>query len=295
MSLHPHRRAGSSGQRELQWALLVTVATMVMELIAGLISGSLALLADAGHMMTDGLALSVSLFASWIATKPATPEKTYGYYRTEILAALCNGVLLWLLVIWIDVRAVQRLAHPQPIVTGPMLVAATVGLLANLLSSRLLRRASCQNLNIQGARLHVLSDALGSVGVIAAGLAIWLKGWVIADPIASLFISVLIAANSWLLITRSVHVLLEGAPAHLNLTRILEAMREVTGVQDVHDVHVWTITTGLEAMSGHVTVTHLGEGPAIVAALNRLLAERFGVTHTTFQVELGHDTCETTH
>ena len=266
-------------------ALLITVSFMVVELVAGLISGSIALLADAGHMLTDVSALSLALFAAWIATKPATPEKTYGYYRTEILAALINGVALWLLVAWISVRAIDRLQHPPTIQTGPMLVAAVLGLLANLTSSIILSRARARNLNISGARLHVLGDALGSCGVITAGVLVRVKGWTIADPLASLFIGLLIAISSWVLVKQAVNVLLEATPAHLNMAHVIQAMREVDGVQEVHDLHLWTITTGLEAMSGHIIVERLAEGPAILGALNRLLSERFGITHTTFQLE----------
>ena len=266
-------------------ALLITVSFMVVELVAGLISGSIALLADAGHMLTDVSALSLALFAAWIATKPATPEKTYGYYRTEILAALVNGVALWLLVAWISVRAIDRLQHPPTIQTGPMLVAAVLGLLANLTSSFILSHARARNLNIRGARLHVLGDALGSCGVITAGVLVRVKGWTIADPLASLFIGLLIAISSWVLVKQAVNVLLEATPAHLNMAHVIQAMREVDGVQEVHDLHLWTITTGLEAMSGHIIVERLAEGPAILGALNRLLSERFGITHTTFQLE----------
>ena len=272
-------------------ALLITASFMVVELVAGLISGSIALLADAGHMLTDVSALSLALFAAWIATKPATPEKTYGYYRTEILAALINGVALWLLVAWISVRAIDRLQHPPTIQTGPMLVAAVLGLLANLTSSIILSRARARNLNISGARLHVLGDALGSCGVITAGVLVRVKGWTIADPLASLFIGLLIAVSSWVLVKQAVNVLLEATPAHLNMAHVIQAMREVDGVQEVHDLHLWTITTGLEAMSGHIVVERLAEGPAILGALNRLLSERFGITHTTFQLEPRQHAC----
>ena len=285
MSVHPHRRERSSGQRELFLALLITAGIMVVELIAGVVSGSLALLADAGHMLTDAFALSLSLFAAWIASRPTTPEKTYGYYRTEILAAFVNGVILWLLVAWISLRALHRLHHPSQILTGPMLAAAVLGLAANLISGKILFRARRDSLNVQGAWIHVLSDALGSCGVIAAGVVIRWKGWTMADPLVSCFIAVLIAINSWILMGRAVNILLEGTPAHLHLPTIIEAMRRIDGVRDVHDVHVWTITTGMEAMSGHVMVERLERGPDILAALNQMLSQRFSLTHTTFQVE----------
>ncbi len=288
MSIHPHQRAGATGQRELALALGITLSFMVVEFVAAYLTRSLALLADAGHMLTDSLALSLSLFAAWITAKPATPEKTYGYYRTEILAALINGVALWLMVAWIYVRAIQRLAHPHHVLTGPMLVVAVLGLLANVASGRILLRAGGRNLNVQAAWLHVWGDALGSCGVIVAGLCIALKGWTVADPLASLFIGLLIAISSWVLIAQSVNVLLEATPAHLDQTRILRAMHRVKGVHQVHDLHVWTITTGLEAMSGHVLVHDLAQGPRIIDELNKLLANEFKVTHTTFQLEPAH-------
>lgn len=292
MSIHPHRREGASGQWELFQALLITASVMLVELVAGLMSHSLALLADAGHMLTDAFALSLALFAAWVTSRPATAEKTYGYYRTEILAALVNGAALWLIVIWIYVRAWVRLSNPQPIFTGPMLVAACVGLVANLASGVVLSRARVNSLNVRGAWLHVLGDALGSCGVITAGLLIRFKGWVIADPLVSMFIGLLIAISSWVLVKRSVNILLEGAPAHLNLSRITEAMQTIPGVHEVHDLHVWTITTGMEAMSGHIIVDTLANGPSILTALNQLLWSRFGIRHTTFQLEPKQHACE---
>lgn len=286
MSEHPHQREHSRGQRELFLALLMTASIMVVEVVAGLMSGSLALLADAGHMLTDAFALSLSLFAAWIASRPTTPEKTYGYYRTEILAALVNGVVLWLLLIWIVLRALQRLHHPSEVLTGPMLAAAVLGLAANLTSGAILFQARQRSLNLRGAWTHVLSDALGSCGVITAGLIIRWKGWTIADPLVSCFIAALIGVNSWMLVSRAVNILLEGTPAHLHLPSVVEAMRRIEGVREVHDVHLWTITTGMEAMSGHVTVERLERGPDILAALNELLSQRFRITHTTFQLEL---------
>ncbi len=285
MSIHPHRREGPSGSRQLGAALAITISVMIIEVIAGVLSGSIALLADAAHMLTDASALSLALFAAWIATRPATPEKTYGYYRSEILAALVNGVALWLLVAWIWMRALQRFHHPPEVHTVPMLAAATLGLFANLLSAAILSKTKSPTLNIRGAQLHVLGDALGSCGVIAAGLLIQFKGWRTADPMASMFIGFLIALSSWVLVKQSVNVLLEATPAHLNLTEIIQAIREVPGVHDVHDVHLWTITTGLEAMSGHLLIDHMADGPVILEVVNAIISGRFGITHTTFQLE----------
>lgn len=285
MSVYTHQRPTSGGQAELRLALLLTLAMMIIECVAGWLSGSLALLADAGHMLADASALGLSLFAAWIAARPATPEKTYGYYRTEILAALANGIALWLIIIFIYVRAAYRLYHPLSVPSGPMIAVAVIGLLVNLLSARMLTRGRHASLNVQGAWLNVMSDALGSIGVIVAGVLIRAFGWAWADPIASMAIGVLIALISWNLITQSVNILLEGAPRHLQVAEVLQAMRAIPGVREVHDVHLWTITTGMEAMSGHVIVEDIGKSAEMLAALNVALSRRFGITHTTFQLE----------
>ncbi len=292
MTTHPHRRVGASGAPQLVTALMITSAVMVVELVAGMLSGSLALLADAGHMLTDAFALGLSLFAAWITTKPATPEKTYGYYRTEILAALANCIILWLFVIGIALSAAARFRHPPTVLAGPMLIAAWIGLVANVASGVILFGARTDNLNTRSAWLHVLSDGIGSCGVIAAGLLIRLKGWVVADPVVSVFIGVLIAVNSWALVTQSINILLEGTPAHLDIRRIIQTMRQVQGVREVHDLHLWTITTGMEAMSGHILVEELSHGSTILQELNRVLSDQFGITHTTFQLEPQHHRCD---
>ncbi len=292
MGNYTHQRPSAGGRRELRIALLLTLVMMVVEVVAGWISGSLALLADAGHMLTDASALGLSLFAAWFSTRPATSQKTYGYYRTEILAALANGVALWLIVFWIYARALHRLQHPTPVPGLPLIVVAAVGLGVNLLSGWLLRRDRASNLNIQGAWLNVMSDALGSVGVIVAGLSIRWFGWAAADPIASMLIGVLIALNSWNLIRQSVNILLEGTPGHLRMQDVVAAMRGIPGVAEVHDLHLWTITTGMDAMSGHVIIEDVGRSAAILSALNALLSQRFGITHTTFQLEPQAHICQ---
>ena len=295
MSINDHQRAGSRGARELRLTLLLTSVMMVVEFVGGRISGSLALLADAGHMLTDATALTLSLFAAWITTRPANVEKTYGYYRTEILAALANGIALWLLVAWIDVRAFTRLEHPLMVQSGPMLIVAILGLLVNVACGTILMQARGKSLNVQGAWLHVMSDAVGSVGVIIAGLLIRWYGWMSADAVASLLIGVLIAFNSWKLVSQSVNILLEAKPRHLHLRQVEEAMGHVSGVREVHDLHVWTITTGMEAMSGHVVIEDVSRSTEILSGLNAVLQERFGIAHTTFQLEPLAHPCEASH
>ena len=283
----------SAGRRALSLALLLTLGMMAVELAAAWVSGSLSLLADAGHMLTDAAALMLSLFAAWVSTRPATIEKTYGYYRTEILAALANGVALWLIVIWIDLRALHRLHHPVAVSSGPMIAIAALGLVVNLVSGWLLRTERASNLNMQGAWLNVMSDALGSVGVIVAGLLVRWHGWTAADPVASMVISVLIAVNSWNLVAKSVNILLEGTPGHLQIPAVIMAMRTIPGVREVHDVHLWTITTGMEAMSGHVIVEDVARSAEVLFGLNSVLSQRFGITHTTLQLEPPSHVCRT--
>lgn len=267
-------------------ALGVTAGFMVVEIVVGILSHSLALLADAGHMATDAAALGMTLAASWIARQPATRTKTYGFYRTEILAAFLNGLTLWLLVIWIVYEAIRRFLHPPTVLAPMMLVTAVIGLLANLACSWILKPAPTDSLNQRSAYLHVLADAVGSLSVIGAALVIWRTGWNAADPIASLLVCFVILWGSWNLISESVNVLLEGTPAHINVVQVMRAMQEVAGVRRVHDVHIWTITSGMEAMSGHVVVDDLASSQIVLGRLNAVLAERFGLSHTTLQLEV---------
>ncbi len=285
MSEHPHDPLTARSPWPLIAAAVITAGVMVLEIIVGLLSHSLALLADAGHMATDVAALGMSLAALWLARQPATHTKTYGFYRTEILAAFLNGLTLWLIVVWIIYEAIHRLIHP-PVVQAPMmLITAIIGLVANLGCSRVLQRSQGQSLNLRSAYLHVLADALGSVGVIAAATIIWTTGWQLADPLASLFVCIVILWGSWNLIAQSVNILLEGTPAHIDVVEVVQAMQAVPDLLRVHDVHVWTITSGMEAMSGHVVIQDLAQGQRILADLNKLLCERFGIRHVTLQLE----------
>ena len=295
MSVYSHARPGASGLRELTIALSLTVVMMVIELIAGLASGSLSLLADAGHMLADALALALSLGAAWLAARPASPEKTFGYYRTEILAALANGIGLWLIVFTIYAHALSRLRHPAQVDSGVMIVIAAVGLVFNLGCGRLLAKHRGTSLNIEGAWLNVMSDALGSLGVVVAGVLVRWRGWTLADPVASMLIGLLIGFSSWNLVRQSVNVLLEAAPQRVKIPDLTRTMETVPGVFQVHEVHLWTITTGMEAMSGHVIVNDVGKSTEVLAALNRVLSERFGITHTTLQLESKRPACELAH
>jgi len=286
MSKHRHTPVIPRNLQPLAIALLITTSVMVLEIIVGVLSHSLALLADAGHMATDAAALGMTLAASWIARQPATRTKTYGFYRTEILAAFLNGLTLWLVVVWIVYEAVRRFMHPPTILAPMMLVTAVIGLLANLACSWVLKPSQAQSLNQRSAYLHVLADAVGSLSVIGAAAVIWLTGWNTADPIASLLVCLIILWSSWNLISQSVNILLEGIPAHIDIVKVMRAMQEVAGVRRVHDVHIWTITSGMEAMSGHVVVDDLASSQAVLDRLNAVLSERFGLSHTTLQPEV---------
>src|SRR5690606_26250496 len=260
-----HSHGGSYGakhRKRLALTFGLVTIYMVAEVIGGLLTNSLALLADAGHMLSDAAALALSLFAIWIAQKPATPKHTYGYYRTEILAALVNGATLVAIAIFIFVEAFQRFGEP-PEVQGPLMMGvATGGLLINLLGLWILNSGRGESLNVQGAWLHVLTDALGSVGAMTAGGLIWAFGWQWADPVASVTIAMLVVYSAWALLKETVAVLMEGAPGHIGVDEVRGAVRGVPGVQAVHDLHVWTITSGMVAMSGHVVVgeEHFGQG-----------------------------------
>jgi cobalt-zinc-cadmium efflux system protein len=286
--MHDHgAHAGNSTthQRRLLWALALAATYMVAEVVGGLLTGSLALLADAGHMLSDVVALAMSVVALRIAQRPPTPERTYGFYRAEILAALIHGVLLVCVSVGIFIEAWDRFGEPREILGGPMLLVAVGGLAVNLAGLAILEAGKDENLNVRGAWLHVMSDALGSAGAIAAGALIWLFGWTWADPVASLLIAVLIIHSSWALIREAIAVLMEGAPAHLDVGEIQSSLLAVDGVTAVHDLHVWTIASGRVSLTGHVVA---GSGSAHADLLHEvcdLLHQRFSIGHATIQIE----------
>jgi cobalt-zinc-cadmium efflux system protein len=265
--------------------LALTGAYMVVEAVAGWWTGSLALLADAGHMLTDVAGLALALLAIWFARRPPTPDKTYGYYRVEILAALVNAIVLLGVSILILYEAYRRLRAPEPIMATPMLVVAVVGLGVNVLGMIMLRAGSRESLNVKGAYLEVMSDALGSVGAIVAALVVLGTGWSGADAMVGGIIGLFIVPRTWRLLSQAVNVLLEGVPPHLSVAEIEQAMLAVAGVREVHDLHVWTLTSGRDAMSAHVFVSAPGESDRILRALHEVLHTRFGIEHTTIQME----------
>lgn len=282
MHSHSEHRAGQ--QKHLLIVLLMTGTFMVIEVVGGLFTGSLALLADAGHMLTDMAAIGLSAFAIWMAARPYTPEKTYGYHRAEILAAVTNAVVLLLLAVWILYEAYRRVFEPSHVLGIPMLVIGLVGLAVNVASMKLLIDESASSLNVRSAYLEVLSDAISSVGVILGGIVIWMTGWVLIDPLLSAGISIFIVWRTWGLLSQAVHVLMEGVPTRLDAKVVGQAMADISGVKGIHDLHIWTITSGLDALSAHVVVSTGGDRDAVLDRLQSLLRDRWKIGHTTLQI-----------
>lgn len=277
-----HRHApGTSG---LKAALWLTLAFFFAEVAGGWLANSLALLADAGHMLTDVGALGLSLFVAWFSRQPGTASKTFGYLRWEILAAFLNGSVLLLVSVGIVWEAVGRLRHPEAIQSGLMLVVATGGLVVNLIAARLLHAGASSSLNVRGAYLHVLGDLLGSVAAIVAGLAVRYKGWTVADPVASIVMTLFIVRGAWALVRESVDVLLEAVPPHISLDAVRMAIAAVPGVCSVHDLHVWTVTSGMVAMSVHVVAPDAERHQVALEQIHAAMA-RFGIGHVTVQIE----------
>jgi len=281
---HHHTAAGKNKQR-LAIVLGLSSALLVAEVVGGWLSGSLALLADAGHMLTDVAALALALLAIRFAERPATPERTYGYYRLEILAALTNGVVLIVISLYIVYEAYQRFRNPPPIQSGLMLAIASAGLFVNLLGVFLLQRASEESLNIRTAYFEVLYDLLASVGVIVAGIIMLTTGWYYADPLISAGIGLFILPRTWLLLRDVVGVLLEGTPADVNLAALRETIQGVNGVADVHDLHVWSLTSGVNAMSVHAVLADHALHDEVLAAVRHQVTSEFKIMHATVQVE----------
>lgn len=291
---HGHADLSSGDNRQrLTTVLLLTAAFMLVEALAGFWTNSLALLSDAGHMLTDVGALGLALFALWFSRR-AAPHRgfTFGYLRFEILAALINGIALLAITGYIFWEAAQRLREPEPVQSTQMLIVAVLGLGVNLVSLWLLTRGGGHSLNERGAMLHVLGDVLGSVGAIVAGALIGLFGWTWADPAASALIGLLILRSTWELLKEAVNILMEGTPIHLDVQELYDAMRTVPGVVEVKDLHVWSLASGFDALSAHVVVPEIERSDAVRAGVKGMLRERFGIGHTTLEVERPGDTPE---
>ena len=288
---HDHGRGAD--RRALALVFALTSTFVVAEVLGGLLTGSLALLADAGHMLSDALSLGIALFAVWLAGRPATPNRSFGYKRAEILAALFNGATLVAISIWIFVEAYGRFFEPPEILGGWMLAVAALGLVVNVAGVMILWRSGGESLNLQGALRHVLADVLGSVGAIAAALVILATGWWYADPIISVLIGLLVLGSSWRLVRDSIDILLEGTPPGIDAGEVGRSMAGVPGVSEVHDLHVWTITSGFPALAAHVLVGRDEDCHARRRDLEEVLAREYGIEHTTLQVDhVGDHTAE---
>lgn len=288
---HDHHKhvlsAAAGGKRDLLVALAITVLMMVAEIVGGLISNSLALLSDAGHMFTDNLALLLSFFAMKFAAMPATGRKTFGFYRLEILAAFVNGIVLVLISFYIMYEAYLRILHPEPVAGTLMLVIAAIGLVANIIGAIVLNKHSSTSLNIRGAYLHILGDALSSVAVVIGGFIILYTGWYLVDPLLSILISLVIIYGAWALVKESVNILLESVPSHINIDTVSSEIRKIEGVRDVYHIHVWTITSGVYAMSAHVIIDDqmVSLNRELLDRISVVVADKFKVMHSTIQIE----------
>jgi len=279
-----HSHIGDASVSGLRIALAITAVFLVVEVVAGFLANSIALLADAGHMLTDVAALGLALFVAWFSKQPGSPQKTYGYLRWEILAAFVNGGTLLLISAWILFEAVMRLRAPEPVGSGLMLLVAIAGLAANIVAARVLAGSSKENLNARGAYLHVLGDLLAILGTLVAALLIRYTGWLIADPVASILTTVLIMGGAWRLVRESVDILLESTPAHIPLPAVRTQLEAIPGIESVHDLHVWAVTPAVIAMSAHCIVREPDQHQHVLEHIHDAM-RLFGIQHVTIQLE----------
>jgi cobalt-zinc-cadmium efflux system protein len=277
----------SSTQRNLLIVLSITAVVMIAEIIGGLLANSLALLSDAGHMLTDILALGLSIVAMRFAQRPPTASKTFGFYRLEILAAFFNGMLLFFISFYIFYEAYHRLAHPEEIKGLVMLVVAAIGILANGAGIVILKKSGLRNLNVRSAFFHIVGDTISSGGVIVGGLLILYTGWYLVDSLIGVFIGILILRGAYSLLRESIDIFLEATPKDINVEKMLDDLRKIEGVKEIHHLHLWTITSGIYAMSAHVLIEDLlvSRSAQILQEIERLLQGRYGMEHTTIQFE----------
>jgi cobalt-zinc-cadmium efflux system protein len=279
--IHHHR----SHSRRLQIAFWTQLAFFVVELVGGILSNSLALLADAGHMLSDVGALGLSLLALAWTAKPPTARKTYGYHRLEILVALINGLVLWAMAAYIFYEAVGRFFQPPPISGSPLIIIASLGLLVNLLGMYVLMPTREHNINLRSAFIHLLSDSFASFAAVVAGLAIWWQGWYWSDPLAGIIVGVMIVISSWQLVWEAADILLESTPRHIAADEVQVALESHPQVKQVHDLHIWTIASGIYALSVHVTIDNHSNRDCLTWELEELLRQQFGLEHNTIQIE----------
>jgi cobalt-zinc-cadmium efflux system protein len=284
---HHHDHARDGNKKGLAIAFIITVGIMFLEFFGGLLTNSLALLSDSGHMLSDSSALLLSLVAIWFATRPASPHKTYGFYRFEILAALFNGIALFVIAGFIVWEAIKRFENPPEVASGSMMLIASVGLIANIASAwALMRKGDVKNnVNLRSAYLHVIGDALGSVGAILAGVIMLAFGWYIADPIISILVSLLILKSAWGIIQHTIHILMEGTPTAINHNEVRASLLSIDGVLDIHDLHIWTITSGFDSLSCHILIADHKDSQEILQEAIHRIEEKYKIEHTTIQVE----------
>ena len=285
---HDHHHGDIEGNRKgLIIALIITSTIMILEFFGGLITNSLALLSDSGHMLSDASSLLLSLIAFGFAAKAASPKRTYGFHRFEILAALLNGATLFLVAGIIVIEAFKRFVEPPTVATGSMILIACIGLLANLLSAYFLMKKGDvkNNVNMRSAYLHVIGDALGSVGAIVAGLIMLAFKWYYADPIISVVVALLILRGAWGVLKQTVHILMEGTPSHIDQQKVLDALQQLPYVLEVHDLHIWTITSNFEALSCHLVIEEHADQQTVLQQALALISSKFAIEHSTIQIE----------
>jgi cobalt-zinc-cadmium efflux system protein len=283
MSNHAHEHRPAAGSM-LAWALAITLSFALLEAVAGWWSGSLALLSDAGHMVTDSASLGLAALAAWLARKPPSSRHSYGFGRAEIVAALVNAAFMLVVIATITVVAIQRLQAPQPVAAESVIVVALLGLLVNILVAWLLARGE-RTMNTHGALLHVMGDLLGSIAALLSGIVVWATGWLPIDPLLSLAICALILISSLRLLREALHALMEGVPLHLSLNEIGAAMAGVSGVRSVHDLHIWTLSSNRTVLSAHLVIDDLGQWERVLHDVAHMLDERFDIQHVTLQPE----------
>ena len=281
---HPHT-ASARHRGRLTAVFVITLVIFFIELIGGLATNSLALIADAGHVFTDVVGVGIALAAIWVASRPPTDERTFGFYRAEVLAAVVNALLLFGVAAYILFEAWQRLSEPPDVAAGPMLLVAIVGGGANVVSLMLLRDAQSESLNMRGAYLEIIGDLLGSIAVVVAAIVIVATGFTAADAIASAIIGVLIIPRTWKLLREAIDVLLEATPKGMKLSELRDHLLRAENVEDIHDLHVWTITSGMRVASAHVVISDGASPAAVLDELNQCLADDFDVEHSTIQLE----------
>jgi cobalt-zinc-cadmium efflux system protein len=283
---HHHHHHHADNEKRLLWAMILTGGFMVAEVVGGIMSGSLALLADAGHMLTDSSALFMAWAAARITRRPADDDRSYGYHRVQILAAFVNGLAFFAIFVWIVVEAVQRLLDPVHVIADTMLVVAVLGLVVNLATFFVLHGGDQADLNLKGAIVHVLGDLLGSVAAISAAVVILFTGWMPIDPLLSVLVALLILRSAWFVTKRSAHILLEGTPEEIDVTELRETVTaQIPDVLDVHHVHVWSLTTDRPLLTAHVQVRSGVEYDTVMQQIKSVLNERFGISHSTLQIE----------